>query len=606
MRFTVGNKIGLGFFALIFAIVILLVGDALADRALARRFELMHDRGIVGTQLIGHANAMLHRERGLVYQHLATQDPTRSQESLIRMEEVGRDFRDTMLQYRDSLPAGDVRRTRIDEVLSLFDEFIRVRDQQVLPAAREGRAYEALLLQNEVNAPRFQRIVDTMLELEAAHSRESNAVYENAVEVIRETNNARLAVGLLAVFAGIAIAIGLTRDIAQRLGAVSSAASRIARGDLDVRVVPKGSDEITDVAVWVNRVTEHLSEKIQKEQHFARDQAAEKARIAEAVQRYGAFVSRISQGDLTAHIERVEGDELGALADDLTAMVQGLRTMTLRVYDAAGALSAATAEIGTTVQEHATSANETASAVAETAATVDEVQQSAERVTEHAQHVHEVSRRSVEVTGAGREAVDRTVDAMGEVHREVDGIAQRILSLSEQSQAVGQIILSVNDLAERSNLLALNAAIEAARAGEAGAGFVVVAQEIRALADQSKEATAHVRSILGDIQRSTTEAVLATEEGSKAVSRAVDAVRSAGDRLEQLAASIAESARAAEHILTAAQQQAQGVAQISQAIHAIDSASRQTVNGTRIIENAARDLNELANALRDVVSQYRT
>src|SRR5690606_13192029 len=99
MRFTVGNKIGLGFFALIFAIVILLVGDALAERALARRFELMHDRGIVGTQLIGHANAMLHRERGLVYQHLATQDPTRSQESLIRMEEVGRDFRDTMLQY---------------------------------------------------------------------------------------------------------------------------------------------------------------------------------------------------------------------------------------------------------------------------------------------------------------------------------------------------------------------------------------------------------------------------------------------------------------------------------------------------------------------------
>src|SRR5690606_432993 len=131
----------------------------------------------------------------------------------------------------------------------------------------------------------------------------------------------------------------LTRDIGRRLGAVSEAASRIARGDLDVRITPKGSDEITDVAVWVNRVTDHMSERIDEEKRFAKYQETEKARIATAVQRYGGFVSRISQGDLTARLEKVEGDELERLGDDLSSMAEGLRTITLRVHDAVEALS---------------------------------------------------------------------------------------------------------------------------------------------------------------------------------------------------------------------------------------------------------------------------
>lgn len=606
MRFTVGNKIGLGFLTVVFALLALVLGEALADRAQVRHMLLLHDRGVEGSQLIGQANTMLHRERGLVYQYIATRNPNEAEQLLSLMRQVEADYETAMRQYKQRLPLADARRQRIDHALMLFRQFVDVRDQRVLPAVVEGRSFEALVLQNEVNSPRFQEIVDTMLELEAAHVAESRAVYENARRASSEANRLSLVIGLLAALAAAAIAAILTRDIARRLRDVSGAASRIARGDLDVRVVPRGNDEITDVAEWVNRVTDALGERLAQEQRFAKLQEAEKARIAAAVERYGAFVSQIARGDLTARIERVDGAELERLADDLESMAHGLRSMTLRVNEAVAALTAATAEIGTTVQQHATSANETASAVAETAATVDEVQQSAERVTEHARRVAEVSARSVEVTSTGREAVDSTVHAMNDVHREVDGIAQRILSLSEQSQAVGQIIATVNEIAERAKLLALNAAIEASRAGEAGAGFVVVAQEIRALADQSKEATAHVRSILGDIQRSTTEAVLATEEGAKAVERAVDAVRGAGDRLEQLADSIGDSTAAAEHILAAAQQQAQGVDQISKAMHAIDAASRQTVNGTRIIEKAARDLHELASALREAVSQYRT
>src|SRR4051795_9573994 len=124
---------------------------------------------------------------------------------------------------------------------------------------------------------------------------------------------------------------------------------------------------------------------------------------------------------------------------------------------------------------------------------------------------------------------------MGTIREQVQSIADNILALSEQSQQIGEIIATVNDLADQSNLLALNAAIEAARAGEHGKGFAVVAAEIRSLAEQSKEATAQVRRLLGDIQRATNATVLATEEGTKGVEHGAQLIGQAGETIDELA-----------------------------------------------------------------------
>ena len=100
-------------------------------------------------------------------------------------------------------------------------------------------------------------------------------------------------------------------------------------------------------------------------------------------------------------------------------------------------------------------------------------------------------------------------------------IADSIVRLSEQSIAIGEIISSVGDLASQSNLLAVNASIEAAKAGEHGKGFAVVAQEVRSLAEQSKESTEQIRRILNDIQKAISSAVMATEQGGKTVENSV-------------------------------------------------------------------------------------
>jgi len=163
----------------------------------------------------------------------------------------------------------------------------------------------------------------------------------------------------------------------------------------------------------------------------------------------------------------------------------------------------------------------------------------------------------------------------------------------------------VSELAEQSNLLSVNAAIEAAKAGEHGKGFTVVAQEIKTLANRSKEATGQVRNILRDIQKSISSAVMATEEGGKAVDEGLRLTHLSGDAIRSLTESVMEASNAAIQIAASSQQQLEGMDQVVTAMENIREASMQAVISTQQSVDSVNDLQKVGQKLDELMKLYK-
>jgi methyl-accepting chemotaxis protein len=325
--------------------------------------------------------------------------------------------------------------------------------------------------------------------------------------------------------------------------------------------------------------------------------------MIQSLRHMSEVASRIATSDLRVHITpRSEND---ILADAFARMIENLRRTTANISEAVNQLGSSASEILAATTQVASGTAETATAISETTTTIEEVRQAGQLSSKKAQNVSDIARRVAEVSGKGQKSVEETAEGMRHIRDQMDSIAATIVRLSEQSQSIGGIIAIVNDLADQSNLLAVNAAIEATRAGEQGKSFAVVAQEIRSMAEQSKQATAQVRDILGDVQKSTSAAVMATEQGSKAVEEGVKQSAQAGEAIRVLADSIEEAVQAAIQIAASSQQQVVGMDQIGTAMENINQAGTETAASMRQMEIAAKNLHELGEKLKQQVEEYQ-
>lgn len=332
--------------------------------------------------------------------------------------------------------------------------------------------------------------------------------------------------------------------------------------------------------------------------------------LQSTVQRYVDYMAEVAQGDLSARLAlegqaHGEEDPLLRLGHNLNDTVASLQGMIAQMRDAAANVAASAAEMLAASSQQASGAQEQAAALAQASTTIGEVRTIAQQTAQRAQAVADLAQRTAEVASAGQRAVSDTVEGMQDVQVKADSIARDILALSEQAQAIGTIITTVNQLAAQSKMLALNASVEAARAGEMGKGFSVVASEVRSLAQQSRAATEQVDEILREIRRGVNTAVMTAEEGMKGAAVGMDLTERAGTAINQLNESVEQSTQAAVQIAAAANQQLTGMEQIAQAMENIHQITIESVSSTRQVARTAGELNGLASQLRELVEQYR-
>lgn len=311
-------------------------------------------------------------------------------------------------------------------------------------------------------------------------------------------------------------------------------------------------------------------------------------------------------GDLREHGLKVKSDdEVGQVAEAFVEMRGGLRTLAAQTSELTGDVAGAAERVREVTHELAVARVQQATSVQGVASTLEEIVASGVESTNRANKVATTASATNSASDSGLEAIEATQDVMEGIREQVEEVALNIIRLSERTQAVEEIVSSVNGLAEQSNLLALNAAIEASEAGSEGARFSVVANEMKNLADQSRDATIRVRSILGDIQKGINTSVVLTEEAVKRVATGRDCAAVTKTAISDLASAIQESVVAFQQIIAASHQQQIGLEQVQRGMREISDSTDQLAVRSTELESAADQLNALGQQLRESVGAYR-
>jgi methyl-accepting chemotaxis protein len=332
--------------------------------------------------------------------------------------------------------------------------------------------------------------------------------------------------------------------------------------------------------------------------------------ITEPVNEAMRLARLYASGDFTARFnEKIPvAGEFVAYRDALnTTGIELQRLMRLineELYEGVSVLSFASSEILGITTQLSSASSQTAGTVNATSDTVEGVRKKTDIVNQKTKEMSDKAMKALAVSGEGQRSVQEILDGMNHIQRQMDMIGMNVIKLQEQSQAIGEIIAQVTDISEQSNLLAVNASIEAAKAGELGKGFAVVAHEIHNLAEQSKQATGNIRTILTDIQRGVSSTVVSTERGTSSVADAARRTSDAKEAIEVLTRSIADSSREAIEIASSIHEQADGMDQISEAMEKIRDAAQKNLAITRKAEKTAEDLHTLGIRLKKITEQY--
>ncbi|MEI7643011.1 MAG: methyl-accepting chemotaxis protein [Chloroflexales bacterium] len=308
-----------------------------------------------------------------------------------------------------------------------------------------------------------------------------------------------------------------------------------------------------------------------------------------------AALAWLSGRDLAFAMEQSHGR-----AQDLMNKTEQLIEKNIQQVELGSDLAAAAAEMQITSQQQASGATEQASAVSQVSTTIEELGSTARQIAQASEHVALAAQQTLENLSSGQGAVDESIQAMERIRGRVQDVSTRVLSLGERSQQIGEIIDLIDDISDETHLLALNAAIEAAGAGEHGRRFAVVAAEVKSLANRTLAAAKEVKGVIAEIRQATSAAVLAAEEGSKAVERGVELAHRAGQVMDNIVMVAERTAQSAAEIGLATAQQQSASEQVVETMREVAGVARQSALGARQMAESAATLTAIADRLHGI------
>ena len=455
---------------------------------------------------------------------------------------------------------------RLKELQSVIAEYHQVIDQGIEVYGIKGLGEAAIFLplanqKVEIADKQMERFVDYFSNTMNEHMKVNDSIVTQTHMIIIFSN---LAIFLLSI----GITFYFSRRISRPIGVVSSAAKRIADGDLSYKEIRySGNDEIGDLIKAFAVMAENLRT------------------IVNHVTKAAEQVSASSQALMISAEESTQGAERVATA--AASMVEGTGNQVVAIDNAV-------------------------SMVHKMAGVIARIFMSASEVSQQSQTTSESA-----MTGNG--AMADASAQMQMINGSVGRSAEMLQRLGVGSQQIGEIVDVITGIASQTNLLALNAAIEAARAGEQGRGFAVVADEVRKLAEQSQGAARKIAVIVKEIQTDTTVAIDVMNQGMAEVGRGTEVINDTGKRfqhiaslLENLNSEISEISRDVEEMSISGQQVFESVESVKTVAgnnvvntETISAASEEQSAGMHEISAATTEMARMAENLQNIVGGFK-
>lgn len=316
--------------------------------------------------------------------------------------------------------------------------------------------------------------------------------------------------------------------------------------------------------------------------------------------------SRVAEGDLTVQVPYADNtDESGSLLRAIQAMTTSLNTLVDRVRQASLGLNSSAVEFKQSGLKQEANISEFRDSAVRIAAAACDISTTSTELLTTMEGVNTVSGQTAQVAAGGRRALDELNQAMQQLQQATNSISNRLGSIREKASDISSVVTTITKIADQTNLLSINAAIEAEKAGDQGLGFLVLAREIRRLADQTAVATLDIEQMVRHMQSAVSAGVMEMDGFTAQVKQGTSVTTEVSTQLGQIMGQVQSLSERFDEVNRGMRSQSQDAHQISEAMTQLMGGAQASADALPEFNAAIARLQQAATSLTDEISRFK-